>query len=200
MAYYLTLSGVATTGAGWIALQAADRAMRLTMRTKSFLRRGRRRRRAAQRPHRCSADVCLNGSRPPPLLAFVAFSAVVTIFFTSRVASAAALRIETVASGIRTLARGEYASRVALAGADEVAGLAADVNTLAERLQQAERQRASLERERRDLTAAISHVCARRWQACGRWWKRSTTASSKTRRKSSDITRRSGGRSIGSAG
>ena len=158
MAGYLTLSGVATTGAGWIALQAADRAMRLTMRTKSFLS-------AAVAGGVALLNVLIAAQLMfvstahdlRLLLALVAFSAVVTIFFTSRVALAAALRIETVASGIRTLARGEYASRVALAGADEVAGLAADVNTLAERLQQAERQRASLERERRDLTAAISH-------------------------------------------
>ncbi len=84
------------------------------------------------------------------LVALLMFSAVVTVCFTFWVANAVSNRVATVVGGVRGLAAGDYATRVPIVGRDEIAGLAADVNTLAGRLEDATRQR-------RDLTAAISH-------------------------------------------
>ncbi|HML99042.1 MAG TPA: HAMP domain-containing sensor histidine kinase, partial [Tepidiformaceae bacterium] len=62
-----------------------------------------------------------------------------------------------VARGIRELAAGDLEARAAVPGADEVAALASDVNALALRLGEARAERIALDRERRDLTASISH-------------------------------------------
>ncbi len=91
------------------------------------------------------------------LVALIAFSAIVTAFFGLWVASTVAGRIATVAAGIRSLAAGDYSTRVHVAGGDEVTQLAEDLNRLASRLQMVEEQREALDRERRELTAAISH-------------------------------------------
>jgi len=91
------------------------------------------------------------------LLALVVFSSVITAFFSLSVASTVAGRIEDIAGAIRHLARGEYRARLEAGGNDEVARLSGDVNLLAARLQVAEDERAALDRERRELTIAISH-------------------------------------------
>jgi signal transduction histidine kinase len=62
-----------------------------------------------------------------------------------------------IAGVIDSLARGDLASRATIAGRDEVGSLAADVNELGRRLYDAEEQRSGLDRERRELTTAISH-------------------------------------------
>ncbi len=158
LAGYLTLSGVATMAAGWVALQAADRVVGLGLQVKAFVG-------AAIGAGVALLNVLIvaqlmfvsTAHDLRLLLALVAFSAVVTVFFSFRVAGTIAHRVEAVASGIRTLAAGDYGARVTVPGKDEVARLAADVNTLAQRLGRAAEEREGMDRERRDLTAAISH-------------------------------------------
>jgi signal transduction histidine kinase len=91
------------------------------------------------------------------LVALVVFSAVVTAFFSLWAAATVAWRIEQITSGVRRLAGGDYATRLDASGRDEVARLSEDVNSLAARLKATEEQRAALDRERRDLTVAVSH-------------------------------------------
>ncbi|MCH8025625.1 MAG: HAMP domain-containing histidine kinase [Chloroflexi bacterium] len=158
LAAYLTVSGVASLGLGWLALRVADRAVGLTIQAKAFL------------SSIIGSGVALlnifivaqlmfvsTAHDLNLLIALILFSAIVTLFFSLWVATTVAGRIELVASGIRSLAGGDYQARLADAGKDEVAQLAVDVNLLAARLQAAEEQRAALDRERRELTAAISH-------------------------------------------
>ena len=91
------------------------------------------------------------------LIALLAFSGLLTTFFAAWVASSTTGRIQTIAAGIRSLAAGSYGLRVEVSGRDETADLAARMNELAERLRLADEQRAALDRERRELTAGISH-------------------------------------------
>jgi signal transduction histidine kinase len=91
------------------------------------------------------------------LAALIGFSCLVSLGFSVWVASTVTSQVERVAEAIRTLARGEYEGRVSRAGGDEVARLVDDVNALADRLQNVEDERAQIDRERRDFTAAISH-------------------------------------------
>ena len=158
LAAYLTVSGVASLGLGWLALRAADRVVGLTIQAKAFL------------GSIIGSGVALlnifivaqlmfvsTGHDLDLLVALILFSAIVTLFFSLWVATTVAGRIELVAAGIRSLAGGDYQARLVDAGRDEVAQLAADVNLLADRLQAAEEQRTALDRERQELTAAISH-------------------------------------------
>jgi len=158
MAGYLTLSGAATMGAGWLVLRAIDRVIGLSIRVKAFLSAAIGGGVALLNVIIVAELMFVSTSHDLKLLiALISFSAVVTAFFSLWVASTVAGRIELVAGAIRALAAGEYATRVDVAGRDDVAELAADVNRLAGRLQDAEEQRAALDRERHELTAAISH-------------------------------------------
>jgi two-component system sensor histidine kinase BaeS len=82
---------------------------------------------------------------------------VLTVAFNIWVAATTANRIALVASGIRRLAGGGQGDLVAARGGDEIAALGADVDELAARLREADEERAALERERRELTAGVSH-------------------------------------------
>ncbi|HLB24489.1 MAG TPA: HAMP domain-containing sensor histidine kinase [Dehalococcoidia bacterium] len=155
---YMTLSGAATMAVGWCALIVADRRLGLTLQDKAFAGSAISGFVALLNVLIIARLMFVSTSHDLPLLAAtIAFSVVVGVFFTRRVAAAAARGVDAVAVGVRQLASGDYAVRVPAPGADEVARLAADVNVLAVRLEDAERERASLDRERRDLTAAISH-------------------------------------------
>ena len=91
------------------------------------------------------------------LLAVSAFTVIMTVFCTTWLTSSTLARLLVVARGIRELAAGDLEARAAVPGADEVAALASDVNALALRLDEARAERIALDRERRDLTASISH-------------------------------------------
>jgi len=158
LALYLVVSGIATLGAGWAALRLADRAVGLTLHTRAFLSAIIGSVVALLNVFISAQLMFLSTAHDLKLLvALLMFSAVITVFFSLWVASTIAGRIGLVATGIGALATGDYASRVAVEGADEVTRLAVDVNGLARRLQEAEEQRQTLDRERRELTAAISH-------------------------------------------
>ncbi len=158
LAAYLTVSGVASLGLGWLALRVADRAVGLTIQAKAFLSSIIGSGVALLNIFIVAQLMFVSTSHDLNLLiALILFSAIVTLFFSLWVATTIAGRIELVADGIRSLAGGDYQARLVDAGRDEVAQLAADVNLLAARLQAAEEQRAALDRERQELTAAISH-------------------------------------------
>ncbi len=158
LAAYLTLSGVATMGGGWLALRAADRAVGLAIRTKAFLSSLIATGVALLNVVIVAQFMFVSTSHDLRLLAaLVVFSALVTAFFSLLVATTIAGRITVIAAGVRCLAAGDFGARIQIAGGDEVARLAQDVNTLAMRLQAAEEHRTALDRERRELTTAISH-------------------------------------------
>ena len=158
MALYLVLAGVASAVLGWVALRAADRMLGPDLRGRAFLS-------SAIAGTVALLNVIIVGQLMfvstehdlNLLLALVIFSAVITAFFSFSVASSVAGRIENIADAIRLLARGDFRARLPADGNDEVARLSEDVNLLAARLQAAEDKRAALDRERRELTIAISH-------------------------------------------
>src|SRR2546425_3223029 len=157
-AIYLALAGVVSAGLGWVALRTADHLLGPGLRGRAFLS-----------SVIAGAVALLNVMTVGQLmfvstehdlnllLALVIFSAVITAFFSFSVAATVPGRIENIAGAIRLLARGDFGTRLAPAGSDEVARLSGDVDLLAARLQAAEDQRAALDRERRELTTAISH-------------------------------------------
>jgi signal transduction histidine kinase len=158
LALYLVLAGIASAGLGWIALRLADRMLGPGLRGRAFLS-------SSIAGAVALLNVIIVGQLMfvstehdlNLLLALVSFSAVITAFFSLSVASTVAGRIENIAGAVRLLAHGDYRTRLAADGNDEVARLSEDVDLLAVRLQAAEDQRATLDRERRELTIAISH-------------------------------------------
>ncbi|MCH7953249.1 MAG: HAMP domain-containing histidine kinase [Chloroflexi bacterium] len=155
---YLALSGAATLGGGWLALRFADHALGLSIQAKAFLG-------AVIGGGVALLNVLIvaqlmfvsTAHDLKLLIALLVFSALITLFFSLWVASTIVGRMATATAGIQRLAAGELDARIALSGNDEVAQLAADVDALAERLQEAEQEREALDRERKELTAAVSH-------------------------------------------
>jgi signal transduction histidine kinase len=158
LAAYLTLAGAGSAGLGWIALRIADRQLGLTLRTRAFLS-------SAIAGSVALINVIIVAQLMfvstdhdlKLLIAIVVFSAVITAFFSLWAAAAVAARVEEIAAGVRRLSRGDYSLRLSPDGEDEVARLMQDVDRLATRLQAAEDQRAALDRERKELTTAVSH-------------------------------------------
>jgi signal transduction histidine kinase len=158
MAAYLTLSGAGTMGAGWAALRIADRAFAVPIRVKAFLGSAIGSGVALLNVLIVAELMFISTSHDLKLLiALISFSAVVTVFFSLWVAWTVTERLALATRGIRALAGGDYGRRVDVRGGDEVSRLAEDVNRLAGRLEAAEAQREALDRERHELTAAISH-------------------------------------------
>ena len=158
MAGYLTLTGAATMAGGWLTLRLADRAVGLSIQTKTFLSALIANGVALLNVVIVAQLMFVSTAHDLKLLiALICFSAIVGAFFSLWIASAVGGRIEIVAAAIRNLAGGDYTDRISVDGGDEVAQLAKDVNRLAERLDAAEEQRRALDRERMELTAAISH-------------------------------------------
>lgn len=158
LAVYMSLSGAVTLVGGAAGVHAADRAGALSLRTKIAL------------GGLIGALVGLlnvfivsrlmfvsTGHDLGLLIALITVSATISLGFSAWVASTITRRLHEVTDGVRVLSHGRYDARVPAVGRDEVARLATDVNVLAGRLQSAEAARAALERDRRDLTIAISH-------------------------------------------
>src|SRR5438094_385105 len=73
------------------------------------------------------------------------------------VALGLAQRVTALHQSARALAGGDLTARVAAAGTDELAALAAEFNVMAAQLSAAAAERERLEAARRDLIAAVSH-------------------------------------------
>ncbi len=91
------------------------------------------------------------------LAALTLSSGIIAAGFSLWVAARLSTRVATITKGIQALADGRYDEDVRVPAGDELSELAADVNLLARRLRDAEADRAAIERERRDMTAAVSH-------------------------------------------
>jgi signal transduction histidine kinase len=158
LAAYLTLAGIASAALGWIALRVLDRALGLTLRTRAFASSAIAGAVALLNVMIVAQLMFVSTDHDLKLLvAIVVFSAVITAFFSSWVAATVAGRIEDVAAAVQALAQGDFTNRLGRQSRDEVGRLSCDVDSLAARLQAAEDQRAALDRERKELTTAISH-------------------------------------------
>lgn len=91
------------------------------------------------------------------LVALLLFSSLLTVLFTLTTVSGASRGMDRVAKAIGQLTLGNYAYRLPVLGRDEVGRLSAEVNDLAARLEEAREQQQALDRERRQLTVAVSH-------------------------------------------
>lgn len=158
LAAYLALSGTATMAGGWLTMRTVDHAGRLSIRAKSVF--------TALTGTAVSllnvlivAQLMFVSTSHDLRLLFVliGFGAAVTAVFSLWVGSSTASRLEAIADGVAALASGRYGERAAVTGGDEVASLARDLNALAAKLQSIEAERAAIDTERRELTAAISH-------------------------------------------
>lgn len=88
------------------------------------------------------------------LLVFAGGIAMVLGYFLSTTVTE---RIQLLKSAAEKLAQGDLQTRVPVQGRDEVAGLAATFNQMAQQLQAADQKQRELENLRRDLIAWVSH-------------------------------------------
>jgi signal transduction histidine kinase len=158
LAAYLTVSGIATMGVGWMVLRGAERLIGLSIQTRAFVGGLIAATVALLNVLIVAQAMFISTSHDLKLLvAIVVFSAVITGFFSLLVARSVSSRLQPIRESIGRLAAGHLGTRVAVSGGDELAALAEEINTLAAKLEQAEEQRSALDRERRELTTAISH-------------------------------------------
>ena len=158
LAAYLALSGAATLGLGWLALRAADRGLGLSLRTKAFLGTAIGMGIALLNVFVVAQLMFISTSHDLKLLvALLVFSGLVTLLFSLWAADSISRSVERIVEAVHVLAAGDYRARVEVPAGDEVARLAESLNRLAARLQDVEDERQALDRERRELTAAISH-------------------------------------------
>ena len=155
---YFVLSASLTLVVGWLGLRWAGHTTRLSIQARAFLLSMIAGSVALLNVLIIAQLMFVSTAHDLRLLfALVAFSVVVTGFFSLWVASVTTSRLRAVLAGIRALGEGDYVRRVAIEGGDEVAEVAADLNSLAARLQSLEESRRALDRERRELTAAVPH-------------------------------------------
>jgi signal transduction histidine kinase len=155
---YLAISGTATVGAGWLVLRAIDHFLGLSIGVRSSLGGLLAGSVALLNVFVTAQLMFISTSHDLKLLiALMVFSAIVTVFFSLWASHSVTSRLRLVTDGVRSLAGGSYRDRVQVAGRDEISQLATDVNELAGRLLAAEKERATLDKEKRDLTAAVSH-------------------------------------------
>jgi len=158
LALYFAVAGAGTMAGGWIALRLADRTVRLSIRSKLFVSTAIGTTVALLNVFIVAQLMFVSTGHDLRLLAsLIVFSGIVTTVFSLWVASTITGRVQAIAGAIRGLTQGRYDQRLDVGGGDEMAALALDVDRLASMLREASTERARLERERRELTAAISH-------------------------------------------
>ena len=91
------------------------------------------------------------------LLTMLLFAALLAVGMGLYWSAPMARRIEEVREGTARLASGKLDAEVSVEGHDEISGLAEDFNRMAQRLREAAERESEMERERRDLVAAVSH-------------------------------------------
>lgn len=156
---YFVLSGSVSLAAGWLALRALERWPGLSLRRRAVFGTAVGGAVALLNVVIVAQLMFINTGHDLPLLsALVLFGGIASLSVSIWATSAVTSRVEASAAAVRRLASGDLAAVVDETGPrDELHQLARDVNTLAVRLREADAQRAAVERERRDLTAAISH-------------------------------------------
>jgi two-component system sensor histidine kinase BaeS len=158
LAEYLALSGVATVAASVLLTRLLERHARLTLLGRFVL------------VTAVAAAVLLANIVVLARLMFIStdhdlqvllsaaiFGAIVSIGFAVWASYGPLAQLAEVNRSIRELAAGRVGALIEAPGDDEIALLARDVDVLSRRLAEAEAERASLDAERRELTAAISH-------------------------------------------
>ncbi|MDP9475464.1 MAG: ATP-binding protein [Actinomycetota bacterium] len=91
------------------------------------------------------------------VLTMLLFAALLALGIGLYWATPMARRIDEVRRGTARLASGKLDTEVPVEGHDEISGLAEDFNLMALRLREADEREREMERERRDLIAAVSH-------------------------------------------
>ena len=91
------------------------------------------------------------------VLTMLLFAALLAVGMGLYWATPMARRIEEVRRGTARLASGELDTEVSADGHDELSGLAEDFNLMASKLREAAGREREMEKERRDLIAAVSH-------------------------------------------
>ncbi|MBV9173817.1 MAG: HAMP domain-containing protein [Chloroflexi bacterium] len=91
------------------------------------------------------------------LLLLLSFAAVVSLAFAYAVAGTLTSEISALSRTAQRLAEGDFSARVGVHGPDEVGRLAAVLDDMAERLQDAFDRERALEAGRRELVTAVSH-------------------------------------------
>lgn len=155
---YLVGSGILTLTITWLALRLADRVLGLSLLLKAFVAAVTGVGVALLNIFIVARLMFLSTDHDLPLLAAILlFAAVVTALLALWVAQSVTSGLQRLAEGAHALAAGDLSVRVKATSRDEVGGLTNAFNEMAQRLQEAEDFRAQLDRERRQLTAAISH-------------------------------------------
>ncbi|CAA9441018.1 MAG: Two-component system sensor histidine kinase [uncultured Rubrobacteraceae bacterium] len=91
------------------------------------------------------------------LLTMLLFAALLAVGFSLYGAGPLARRIKRVRDGTARLANGELGTELPVEGHDEISGLSADFNRMANALKEASAREREMEEARRDLIAAVSH-------------------------------------------
>lgn len=155
---FLGVTGGATLILGSAVLAVLERAVPLSVRAKAFLAVALGSAVALLNVFIVARLMFISDEHDLPyLFAALVFAGGATMFFSYNASNALTQRVLLIAGAVRELADGRYDRRVVVDGDDEVAALGRSVDTLALRLREAEEQRERLDRERRELTAAISH-------------------------------------------
>ena len=158
LALYLVLSGAASLLLGAVILRAVDRLLRLRIRNKIVLAGVVGSGVGLLNVFVISELMFLSELHDLRLLVtLLIFSALLTTLFSVRMAGETASQIESAAAAVGALAHGDYRRVDVQEGGGETAVLGRMLNELADRLRGAEQERAVMERERREWTAAASH-------------------------------------------
>jgi two-component system, OmpR family, sensor histidine kinase SaeS len=158
LALYLVLSGAASLLLGAAILRAVDRLLRLRIRNKIVLAGVVGSGVGLVNVFVISELMFLSELHDLRLLVtLLIFSELLTTLFSVRMAGTTASQIESAAAAVGALAHGDYRRVELQEGGGEAGVLGRMLNELADRLQAAEQERAVMERERREWTAAASH-------------------------------------------
>ncbi|HLG10616.1 MAG TPA: HAMP domain-containing sensor histidine kinase [Dehalococcoidia bacterium] len=158
LAAYLGISGSAAGVVGWLALSSGWASRHLDLRSKAFAG-------SLIGGVLGLLNVFLiarlmfisTGHDLWVVAAAIGFSVVLMTAFSLTVASSVAQRLQLISGAVQALAEGRSVADLELHEADEVSRLAGDVRRLSEKLDASERERERLDRQRVELTAAISH-------------------------------------------
>lgn len=159
LATYFTMSGLATLAGARAMLWLFDRVLHpsLASRTKVVATLG---------PAIALGNVAIvaqlmfvsTGHDLRLLIALIVLGGIVSVVFASAEAASVMRRVDGIAWRVRRLTQGDYSkASILVTRGDEIDFLGDDIEELAQRLRETERQRELLEGERRELTAAISH-------------------------------------------
>ncbi len=159
LALYIVGTSAASLAVGSVALVIVDRMLRPSLAMRAFLGALTGTLTAFAHVLLVSSLMFVNTDHDLRLLiVLLAAGGFVTVFFSVLVAQVTARRLDVLRGLVRRLAQHDYSPPASLTGGgSEVAQLAADIESLRVELAGIEAERAALQREQRELTAAISH-------------------------------------------